>query len=50
MSLLFNCKVLFYGKVLFYCKVNPLQKKLTMFKVCGTSKQIKNYFVENINH
>ena len=46
MSVQFCCKVLFYWKVLFYCKVNPLQKKLTIFKTSGTSKQKKNYFVE----
>ena len=46
MSLLFYCKVLFYCNVLFYCKVNPLQKKLTIFKTSGTSKQKRNYFVE----
>ena len=39
MSLLFCCKVLFYFKVLFYCKVNPLYKKLTIFKTPGTSKK-----------
>ena len=33
MSLLFCCKVLFY------CKVHPLQKKLTIFKTTGTSRQ-----------
>ena len=47
MSVQFCCKVLFYWKVLFYCKVNPLQKKLTIFETSGTSKQKKNYFLES---
>ena len=46
MRLLFYCKVLLNYKILFYCKVNPLQKKLTIFKMSGTSKQKKNYFLE----
>ena len=53
MNLLFYCKLLFSCKVLFYCKVNPLQKKLTIFKMSGTSKKItetlKTILCKNMN-
>ena len=47
MSLLFCCKVLFYFKVLFYCKVNPLYKKLTIFKTPG--KRLLKFLENTMN-